>query len=235
MKKKVILLCIILFPSLIYLFFEMTKANFKKMAYFGPKIPVAKGDTIYYRVPDVYFTKKEDIGKDISVNPEGGEKIDRIRKTDSLLLDTANYPIYVILFLDNKLKKEGYKLAGIYDYLKYKAKNISEVPVIVVSDFSEGLNNNFEFDSLKITQPNFQPLWVSFTDRQKFLATNYFRQKPYYVLDYFMVLVDKKRNIRGYYDPTFNAEITRMIADYKHLKIRDGYAQTLRQNDIQQK
>jgi hypothetical protein len=218
MKKKLILLSIILFPSLFYLFFEMTSANFKKMAYFGPKTLNAKGDTVYYKVPDLFFLKKTNT------------------VLDSLVLDTVNYPIYVILFLDEKLKKDGYKLTGLYDFLKYKSQKIKNVPIVVVSDFSEVQErNNYQFDSLKINMPNFSAVWLNLKERQKVLATTYFKQKPYYVLDYFMVLVDKQRHIRGFYDPTFNAEVTRMAGDYEHLKIRDGYAQTQKQNDIKQK
>lgn len=87
---------------------------------------------------------------------------------------------------------------------------------------------------MKISLPGFHPLWVDLNTREKFLAQTYFNQKPVYVFDYFVALIDKQRHIRGYYDPTFNAEVKRMIDDYKHLKIRDGYAQTQKQNDIKQ-
>jgi hypothetical protein len=237
MKKKVILLSIILFPSLIYLLFEMTKANFKKMAYFGPKTVNEKGDTVYYSVPDVYFVSKDSSYADTSA----ADMMDKINKLDSVQLDTNKFSTYVILFIDPKLKKDGYKLAGIYDYLKYKAKDLREVPLVFISDYPDdfhrpGLHRG-EFDSLKINSVNFYPFMLGpkgSKNTQGFLASTYFKQKPYYVLDYFAVLVDKQRHIRGYYDPTFNAEIKRMITDYKHLKIRDGYAQTLKQNDIKQ-
>ncbi len=242
MKKKVILLSIILFPSLIYLFFEMTKANFKKMAYFGPKILDAKGDTVYYSVPNTYFYKNLRPHEETQADQFGKEIITVVQSTDSVIIDTTNFPVYVILFIDSKLKKEGYKLSGVYDFMKYKMKDLKNVPVFIASRFSDAFGDykrdielKGDFDSLKITLPNFHPLLIDYKDRQKFLATTYFKQKPFYVLDYFMVLVDKQRHIRGYYDPTFNAEVTRMIADYKHLKIRDGYAQTLKQNDIKQK
>jgi hypothetical protein len=250
MKKKVILLSIILFPSLIYLFFEMTKANFKKMAYFGPKTVNEKGDTNYYSVPNVRFTDKI-IEKEVNDvdSVDGKEIITRSFKEDSVSIDTVNYPIYLILFIDAKYKSEGYKLAAIYDYLKYKAKELNDIPIFFVSDadkavddydgsseeLSKGVELRGTFDSLKLNLETFHPLLVYYkNNREQFLATTYFKQKPYYVFDYFVALVDKKRHIRGYYDPTFNAEIKRMIADYKHLKIRDGYAQTLKQNDIEQ-
>lgn len=236
MKKRLILLSIILFPSLFYLFFEMTSANFKKMAYFGPKTLDAKGDTVYYKVPDLFFLKKPDVVTVTEGGNPGNEHTANAWHADSLVLDTVKYPIYVILFLDEKLKKDGYKLTGLYDFLKYKSQKIKNVPLVIVSDLSEVLErNNYQFDSLKISMSNFTPVWMNLKEHGKILATTYFKQKPYYVLDYFMVLVDKQRNIRGFYDPTFNAEVTRMANDYEHLKIRDGYVQTQKQNDIKQK
>jgi hypothetical protein len=241
MKKKVILLSIILFPSLIYLFFEMTKANFKKMAYFGPKTLNEKGDTIYYRVPGVYFYDHLGFSEETKADPEGNQITAKIQHADSSLIDTSAFPIYVILFTEPKFKHEGYKLNGIYDFMKYKLKELKDIPVFVVSDFDsaakghkEKVELRGEFDSLKISIPGFHSLLLKCKDRRVFLAGTYFKQKPFYVMDHFMVLIDKQRHIRGYYDPSFNAEITRMIADYKHLKIRDGYAQTQKQNDIKQ-
>ena len=221
----------------------MTKANFKKMAYFGPKTVDAKGDTAYYSVPELNFNTcwaKISTSKDSS----GAEITTREFKTDSLNLDTVNYPVYCIIFLDPKLRKEGYKINGLIDYVKYKTKELKQIPVIFVSsklsaneftgDKKDTTYLNGDFDSIPIKLANFVPIRLANNNRDSLLRETYFKQKPYYVFDYFMVLVDKKRNIRGYYDPTFNAEITRMIADYKHLKIRDEYAQTQKQNAIKQ-
>jgi hypothetical protein len=241
MKKKLILLSIILFPSLIYLFFQLTQANFKKMAYFGPKTVNEKGDTVYYSVPKTIFLNKLITIEEIGADNEGKEFSTLIWKADSVSIDTTNYPVYLIMFIDSKLKKEGYKLGGMYDYMKYKAKDLKGMPIFIVSDFSEALDGGKkevelrgEFDSLKITLSNFHPLLCDLKSRQQFLANTYFKQKPYYAFDYFIVLVDKKRHIRGYYDPSFNAEIKRMVLDYQHLKIRDESAQTQKQNDIKQ-
>lgn len=241
MKKRLILLSIILFPSLIYLFFQLTQANFKKMAYFGPKTVNEKGDTIYYSVPTAVFLSKLINHENKEIDKEGNEIITSTRKVDSVSIDTVKYPVYLILFIDSKLKKEGYKLGGMYDYMKYKAKDFKDMPVFIASDLSEAYDGDKKdvalrglFDSLKITLSNFHPLLCDLKNRQQFLANTYFKQKPYYVFDYFIVLVDKKRHIRGYYDPSFNAEIKRMVLDYQHLKIRDEYAQTQKQNDIKQ-
>lgn len=221
--------------------FELTQANFKKMPFFGPKTVNEKGDTVYWKVPEIYFRKNIYSIENRDVDPKTGvETVTEILKYDSSLVDTNQFPVYVALCLNPDFYKEGFKLAGIYDYIKYKAKDIKDIPILIFCDFnrisrhkpSENLKG--DFDSLKITLPNFYPLFANLSNREKFLALSYFKQKPIHVFDYFMVLVDKKRHIRGYYDPTYNAEVKRMIDEYKHLKIRDEYAETLKQNDIKQ-
>ncbi len=243
MKKKLLLLSIIIFPSLIYFMFELTQANFKKMPFFGPKGVDAKGDTQYYTIPNIAYFDKLSYIKDTL---EDTTSVGRLKqwKADSIFIDTINYPVYAILFLDPSQKKEGYHLEGLYDYVKYKTKYIKDVPLFFVSElsgalnpFREGVELRGEFDSLKINLPNFHPILTHFSgaEKTKFLSETYFKQKPVYVFNYFMVLVDKKRHIRGYYDPSYNAEVKRMSDEYKHLKIRDEYAETLKQNDIKQK
>jgi len=66
-----------------------------------------------------------------------------------------------------------------------------------------------------------------------FLSKTYFNQKPYYVSDNFMVLVDKERHIRGYYDPQFDSEVKRMIQEFQHLKLRDEHAIMEEKNKIE--
>jgi hypothetical protein len=247
-RNKIILLVIILFPALIYFLFELTQANFKKMAYFGPKSVAANGDTNYYRVPDISFRdnlKAHILTETKEENGVTGTVRTKTFHADLVSIDTIRYPVYLIFFIDHSLRKDGYKLAGIYDYLKYKTKEFDDIPIFVVSDFLTALTNDTnesnallrgDFDSLQIKLPNFHPLMLpDIKNSKEFLANTYFKQKPFYVMDHFAVLVDKQRHIRGYYDPGFNAEVKRMIQEFKHLKIRDGYAQTQEQNNIEKK
>lgn len=203
-KTRIGLACLILFPSLLYFFFELTQANFKKMPFYGPKTVVSKGDTIYYSVKDSYFHTTN----------------------DSVIIDTVNYPVYAFVYLDPALRNEGYKMKGILDYASYKANELKDVPLILISQ-----DNLADYDSLKI-KPMSVHVFSCSLNRKEFLANTYFKAKPYYVFDYFIVLVDKKRHIRGYYDPNQNSEIKRLIQEYKHLKIRDEYAQTLKKNEV---
>ncbi len=237
-RKQVILLSIILFPSLLYFLFELTQANFKKMAYYGPKTVSAKGDTIYYSVPDNFFREKLNIVQQVSFDADGRETKTNIPKYDSLIIDTVNYPVYIVLFLDNKLQKDGYKLEAFFDYAQYKPAEFKNVPMFFISDYKTALGNQIndkelkgDFDSLKINLPSFHPLLAD----GKTAKEAYFKGKPVYVFDYFAVLVDKHRHIRGYYDPNQNSEVKRLVQEYKHLKTKDEYANTLNQNNIGKK
>lgn len=241
MKKKILLLSIIIFPSLIYFFFELTQANFKKMPYFGPKTVNEKGDTVYWSVQQNKFLTCS-ITNTVTAAGIGWN-------CDPVIIDTASFPVFGIVFLNSKLHDQGYKLNGLIDYIKYKPKDISQVPIVIVSEKPQYTNEIFaaktdvkkhstpirgEFDSIPFKLSNFIPVRLPVLNRDSFLNATYFKQKPVHVFDYFMVLVDKKRHIRGYYDPSYNAEVKRMIDEYKHLKIRDEYAETLKQNDIKQ-
>ncbi|MHB8261188.1 MAG: hypothetical protein ACYDCN_11415 [Bacteroidia bacterium] len=238
-KKRFLLVSIILIPGLIYYIFELTHANFKKMAYYGTKTFSTKGDTVYYSVPDVYFITNF-ITHPHMITTEDGDKVETlVGKWDSLSIDSINYPVYVILFLDSKLKGEGYKLRALYDYVQFKSQEFKDVPIFFISNFNAavGLVNDTnkiirgDFDSLKINLPNFHPLLVGDNKAKE----AYFTKKPYYVFDYFAVLVDKHRHIRGYYDPNQNSEVKRLLQEYKHLKTKDEYANTLKQNELEKK
>ena len=208
------------------------------MAYYGPKTVNEKGDTVYYSVPDEVF----DWGN-IVVVPSRDVKtgvVDTFLTSDLYSkIDTTKFPVYIILFLNDSLQKNGFKLEAFFDYVQYKPTEFKDIPMFFVSDIYSikcdsmhlGYKQHGTFDSLKINPPNFYPLVVD----NKIAEENYFKNKPYYVFNYFAVLVDKHRHIRGYYDPNQNSEVKRMIQEYKHLKTKDEYANTLKKNDLKQK
>src|SRR6185437_3180393 len=209
------------------------------MAYYGRKTVSSKGDTIYYTVPSIYFATHLETSTQKANAQDGTEVKVKILKSDSCLIDTTNYPVYIILFLDSSLRKDGYKIKALIDYVQYKVKELKDVPVFFISDCNTAFNYDVaenkelkgDFDSLKINLPSFHPL---LTEGKK-ANQAYFKGKPYYVFNYFAVLVDKHRHIRGYYDPNQNSEVKRLVQEYKHLKTKDEYANTLKQNDLEQK
>ena len=54
---------------------------------------------------------------------------------------------------------------------------------------------------------------------------------PY--IDYsFFVLVDENRNVRGYYDGRYVAELKRLIEEYQHLRLKEEKNNMLEKNKI---
>jgi hypothetical protein len=96
---------------------------------------------------------------------------------------------------------------------------------------------NFLKDSLSITMSNFfyRTLFVYEREEYDSIRKIFFKQKPIHVFNYFAVLVDKDRHIRGYYDPTYISEVKRMIEEYKHLVLKDEHANMQDLNKIEKK
>lgn len=239
MKKKVILVLIILIPSLIYFFFELSEVNFKKMAYYGPKTLDAKGDTVYYTVPEsaLEFGKIWQESKSDSVgNPYSVAYFEK----DSLKKQSG---AQLVLFVD---KNQQEKLAGLLEFEKYKKEKLDMLDVYIIQTQSldtypsKNDANYYERylkDSLGITMSNFFYRTQCAYEREEYdsIRKIFFKQKPIHVFNYFAVLVDKDRHIRGYYDPTYISEVKRMIEEYKHLVLKDEHANMQDVNQIEKK
>ncbi len=218
MKNKIILLLILLIPSLIYFFFELTQANFNKLPHFGPKQVNARDakDTIYYSVPPLYY---------------------KIRNGDSLEISAKQYPIYAILFIDEANRVDNYKLRGLLEYAQLKKKDVEKIPLFIVGKYDETKDNLIlpdYLDSLKINENNVQQLLCP---SKKFEAYRnyYLNQKPYYIMNHFIILVDNKRCVRGYYDGNYVAEVKRLKEEYEHLKLRDEHNRMEEKEKIEQR
>jgi hypothetical protein len=230
--KKVILVSILLIPSLIYFFFELTQANFTKMAYYGPKIPGEKGDTLYYTLPDKAFELYSLI---------------REQKTDSLGNDVLSDVLkekqlagksFIVLFVGENPKRKD-KLSGLMDFIKYKEKEAKELPIVMIKgdDCISGpnypmvkgrsseldLSAKYMVDSLGINFTNISLLSPAADDQIDQLKRMYFEGKPSHIMYHFAVLVDKNRHIRGYYDPDYFGEVKRLDQEYKHLVLKEEH------------
>jgi hypothetical protein len=212
--KKILLLSILVFPSLLYFFFELSEANFTKMAYYGPKkFTPGKQDTAYYSVSTNGFLNKA---------------------LQEVWIDTVNYPVFIIGFLDEEKRSEGYMLTGLLGYTQHEPEKLKYLDIFFVSsiDSSQQLPNrkaelnirNEEIKELYCLQENFSDVRARF-----------FHEKPIHVFNYFFALVDKNRNIRGYYDPTFVSEMKRMIQEFQHLKLRDEKGKLIKKNTIEKR
>lgn len=223
------------------------------MAYYGPKTLDAKGDTVYYTIPEsaLEFGKiwqESNIGSDSTVYTIKFFEKDSLKKQQGAQL---------ILFVD---KNQQEKLGGLLEFEKYKKEKLDMLDVYIiqcpvgvpekrgVSGYRQDYNlvqkkNNENYyetylkDSLGITMSNFyyRTLLVQSEEEYDSIRKIYFNQKPIHVFNYFAVLVDKDRHIRGYYDPTYISEVKRMIEEYKHLVLKDEHANMQDVNKIERK
>lgn len=236
MKKKVILVLIILIPSLIYFFFELSEVNFKKMVYYGPKTLDVKGDTVYYTVPEsaLEFGK---IWQESNLDSLGNPYLSAYLEKDSSKKQSG---AQLVLFVD---KNQQEKLAGLLEFEKYKKEKLDMLDVYIIQYISAPSKQNVNYyetylkDSLGITMTNFffRTINVGKAEKYDSIRKIFFKQKPIHVFNYFAVLVDKDRHIRGYYDPTYISEVKRMIEEYKHLVLKDEHANMQDVNKIEKK
>jgi hypothetical protein len=207
-NKKLILLLIILFPSAFWLILETSTINSNKLPFFGPKTLNGK-DTVYYSLKEIVLPTVTN------------------KNVERKLYDTVTFPLLALTFLKPKYVNENYRLDGLLDYTQYKKGDIDNIPLVLV--FPE---NAFNLkDSLKITLPNiYQAFWKG--SSYDSMNVSFFRQKPSHVDYSFIVLLDKKRRIRGYYDSRYAAEIKRLLGEYQHLRIKEEKNIMLQENEI---
>jgi hypothetical protein len=214
-NKKWLLLLIIALPSSFWVLLELSTINSKKLPHFGPKQIIAKGDTVYYSVGKTSFYSKN--GSQLVMKE----------------YDTVNYPVLVLSFIKQQYVKDGFRVGGLLDYTLYKKDDIEKIPTLLVYPKNPA-NNDVPFDvkdSLRIPLKNIeQCYWPA----NSFDSINfkYFKEKPVYIDYSFFLLLDKKRNIRGYYDGRYEAEIKRMLGEYRHIRLKEGKAALLKENEI---
>lgn len=213
-NKKFILFLIVLFPSAFWLTLELSTINSSRLPFYGPKTVKAPKDTVFY-----------------TVNQQGMDA--------TLLNDTVNFPVYVICFLKPQDEKDSYKMSGMVEYLKYKQESIQHMPIFWAATCTDTAGNMACKPEVKkqlgLVNPNVYELSYDPARYDALVKQNYFKDKPYYVDYSFLVLVDKHRHIRGYYDGRYVAEVKRLLEEYKHLRLKEEQKKILNTNAIESK
>ncbi len=214
-NKKWLLLLILALPSTMWLILETSTINSKKLPFYGPRKVVAANDTIYYNVTDSFYSLDQ---KDSLPHLE--------------TLSKEKYPLYALMFIKDEYKKNDLRLAGLWEYLNYKKQKIEHIPFILITA-SENGRSEMQNDLKKITEVNSNVHFYTW-NKQSFDSINnsYFVQKPYYIDHSFFVLVDINRNIRGYYDGRYVAEIKRLIDEYQHMRLKEEKNKLIQNNEI---
>lgn len=212
-KKRWILILIIAFPSLFWLILETSTINSKKLPVYGPRNLNSEGDTVYYSVPDQFYGIKEESAEVKSL---------------------GEYPLYAILFLNEKYRDDSYRLTGLWEYLKYTKNKVEHIPFIFVTAAENSRSQ--AYDDLKPLSDNENIHFYSWKKTGFDSITKiYFRDKPYYIDYGFFILVDGNRNVRGYYDGRYVSEIKRLIEEYQHLRLKEEKQKIIRSNEINTK
>ena len=207
-NKKWILLLIIAFPSFIWLILETSTINSKKLPHYGPKKTIANGDTAFYSVPDEFYSADGDS-----------------------LQSLEPYPLYAIAFLNHRYRDDSYRISGLWEYLKYTSNKLEHIPFILVCERAGNFSQAYE--DLKQMRSHRNIHFYSWKSGEFDSITRlYFREKPYYIDYSFFVLVDGKRNLRGYYDGRYAPEIKRLIGEYQHLRLKEEKEKLIQSNEI---
>lgn len=208
------MILIIVFPSLFWLILETSTINSRRLPFYGPKKIISKGDTAFHKVPDSFYRQ---------VKP--GE--------DYLLtrLDSSEFPLYAIVFIQSKYRVDSYRLTGLWEYINYKNQKVEHIPFILVTESENGTSTAQE--ELKKLSDSKNIHFYSWP-KQTFdsLVKIYFAEKPYYIDYSFFLLVDANRHVRGYYDARYVSELKRLIEEYKHLRIKEEKHKLINENEI---
>ena len=213
-NKGWMIVVILLLPSLIWVLLDVSLIHSRKLPYFGPKKLASDGkDTIYYSVPYSTFFNN---------------------RLEPIIIDTSTYKVCVMVFIKPEYVKEQFRIAPFLSMVHYEPDKIKHIPIFLVYPFQAADKIFHLKDSLRLTLSNIQDVYLPDSIFHK-IRMQYFIQKPYYVYDSFAVLLDKKRNIRGYYDWRYADELKRTIQEFNHLLIKEGYKETLQKNKIEQR
>jgi len=213
-NKKWLLVLIIIIPSALWVVLESSTINSRKLPHYGPKKNITKGDTTFYNVTSEFLIK--------ALNDTVISKF-KINKDE--------FPIYAIMFIKSSYINDSYRLVGLWEYLNYKYDKIQNIPIFLITELEnkhtptqdslERLCNNKSVQFLAWNKSSFDSL-----------SASYFNQKPVYVDTSFFVLIDENRNIRGYYDGRYVAELKRLIDEYKHLRLKEAKQKLIDENEI---
>ncbi len=214
-KKQWILVLIILLPSALWLILETSTINSKKLPHYGPKKVIGPKDTSYYTIEDKFF------------NFQTNDSASLVSES----INVEKHPLYAICFIKDQYSTESYRIPGLWEYLNYKKNKIEHIPVFLVTENKKGVSAIYK--NLKKLS-TFENVFFKNTAQFNFDSINatYFKEKPYYVDFSFFVLVDAKRQLRGYYDGRYVAEIKRLIDEYQHLRLKEEKQRLLDKNEI---
>ncbi len=199
-KKVVILVSILLLPSFLYLFLHTGDNNFRKLSIYGPKTLDANGDTLYHRIPDFSFIN------------QNGETISQDKFQDKIVVAD-----YFFATCPSICPKMATHMLVLQDHF-HDRKDFALLSHTV----------NPEHDSVHVLREYatkvhaMDSIWDFVTGDKEALYDQAF--KGYFVNalpdeiapggflhSQFLILIDKKQRIRGYFDGTSTSEVNDLM------------------------
>ena len=214
-KKLFILLALLTFPSVLYVILSTGKTNFIHLNYFGEKKLAANGkDTVYQAIPAFQFINEE--GQMVTAKTLGGK-------------------IYVASFFsdfDNPTSAKTFtELLRVQEKFMYTNLPSDEKNIIPVKILTHALN--IDKDSVQKLKSYFDQLhadarmWSFVAGGKNFIhdiaVNNYLlNSKKINNSDTLLhtetlVLIDKEKHIRGFYNSTNIKEVNNLLDDIKVL------------------
>lgn len=214
-NKKWLIVLIVAFPSFFWLILETSTINSNRLPFYGPKKVVSNQDTLFHRVTDLFYASE--LSSDSTLK--------------KVVIDTTNFPIYVLMFISDKYRGDAYRLTGLWEYLNYKKQKINHIPFVLVTESNEGKSPAYN-ELLKLGQHQNVNFYTWPKQSYDSLTKTYFLEKPYFIDYSFFVLVDKNRHVRGYYDGRYVSEFKRLIGEYQHLRLKEEKQKLIETNEI---
>lgn len=205
-KKRWFLLLLIAFPSVFWLLLETSTIHSKKLPVYGPKKAISAGDTVYSAAGDVFY-----------------------RNGTPFPFSAVRFPLLVVGFLPEKYAAEGYRIAGLWEYVNYKKEKIAQIPIVLVTESPDAPANR----NIRRLSEGGNVMFAEWRESSyDSLNKSYFAGKPYYIDYSFLVLLDSARHVRGYYDARYASEIKRLAEEYQHLRLKEEKNKLIRENEI---
>jgi hypothetical protein len=123
----------------------------------------------------------------------------------------------ILLPLHLKYQKDQYHCQSLIETILYRAEKLKGIPVCFISNDSITISL---YTKVSEHKKDTKYLLLSDSLFSKYVSAFYLN-KPFYVFDYFALLTDKERHIRGYYNVQFADEVKRMIQEYQHLRLKE--------------
>lgn len=213
MKKWLILFALFVLPGAIILFLASGTHNFKKLRYYGQHTPfdtVINGeavvDTIYYTVPPFSFTNQD------------GQTITQEDVKDKVYIANfffASCPT-ICPVMTNQLKRAQYELREIEDFrilshtVDPKRDTIEALQAYAKKYYADTNTWHFLRGSKEYTYEMGRDGYYLSAHESPDAPGGFLHSEM-------IVLIDKDKHIRGFYDGTNSEEIDRMVAEVKLL------------------